>query len=175
MNKKFALYLFLIAFLVAGVILYAWLGGFKDPAITVVDAGPYYVAGKKFHSRLNDKALGNFFNEAEELGSKAYPDGTVAGIFYNEPVKPTDTISAFIGIAFSAKPDSLPENYSLDSLPARRVVEARIESHYLVVPVNIYAKIQEYAKQQNMKLQMTPALELYPGENKLVVQVPVAD
>lgn len=173
MNKKLLIWIGVIFFTaVLGSYAYQKLGGFNEPVYKVKQAPTFFMLGRPYHGILADQAFGQLFNEAEKLKSGRFKNGLVAGYFYNETEKGTDTIKAFVGLLFE---DSLApiKGYSVLRINQRKVVEATVNAHFLVAPANIYEKIKAFGKEQNLTVKGSPALEIYPKERQFVVQVPV--
>ncbi len=173
MNKKLLIWIgviFLAAIL--GSYGYQKLGGFNDPIFKVKEAPTFYLLGKPYHGILADQAFGQLFNDAEKLKSERFKNGLVAGYFYNETEKGTDTIKAFVGLLFE---DSIApiKGYSMLRINERKVVEATVNAHFLVAPANIYQKIKAFGEEQNLTVKASPALEIYPKERQFVIQIPV--
>src|SRR5687767_3758880 len=92
----------------AGFITYYKLGGFNKPKLSVYMAPDYIIAGRHYKGKMNDKAFGHTFTEVEEaIGNKSL-NGTLCGVFYNNPQNAKDSIDAFIGVIVPARTDKLP-------------------------------------------------------------------
>ncbi|MCR6639441.1 MAG: hypothetical protein NVV82_10785 [Sporocytophaga sp.] len=173
MNKKLLIWIGVI-FLAAvlGSYGYKTLGGFNEPVFKVKVAPTFYMLGRPYHGILADQAFGQLFNDAEKLKSGRFKNGVVAGYFYNETEKGTDTIKAFVGLLFE---DSIApiKGYSMLRINERKVVEATVNAHFLVAPANIYQKIKAFGEEQNITVKASPALEIYPKERQFVIQIPV--
>jgi|GEM_PF-529507 hypothetical protein len=173
MNKKLLVWIgALVVLVVLGGYAYHTLGGFNKPEFEVKEAPAFYMLGRPYQGILADKAFGDLFNEAEKLKAEKFPDGLVAGYFYNETKKGTDTIKAFVGLLFE-KPVAPIQDYSILKIDERKVVEVTVNAHFLVAPANIYDKLKEFGKEQNLSVEVSPALEIYPKERQFVIQVPV--
>jgi hypothetical protein len=154
-----------------GLIYYFKKGAFQEPELKVTEAPAYTIAGVPFKGKATSKEFGKLFNEADKVVEQKKLNGTVCGIFYNNPEEASDEIDAFVGIIISDTTQSLPENYSKRSLPARKVIEARIDNIY-GSPL-IYPKIEDYAEEHHIQSKQVPALEIYPATKEVIVQVPV--
>lgn len=173
MRKASKITLIVLALIfVVGIFFYHRLGGFNEPELTIAQAPEYTVAGKAYKGKMTGKEFGSHFEEAEKHLKNNVLAGTVAGVFYNNPEKSNDTIDAFVGIILSDTLRQLPEGYSKRKIPARKVVRAHIKSHLLVSPF-IYPDMEEYAEEQKSELLHVPALEIYPGEKEMIIEMPV--
>jgi effector-binding domain-containing protein len=158
--------------LVLGVFLYTYFGGFEDPVITVTNSKSFTIAGFSYEGQMNDKAFGNNFRKADSLVNNKIVTGKVAGYFYNQPKQGEDKIKAFVGVIVDDTTVTSISNLQKKTFPERKVVQAVIEAHYMIMPVNIYPKIQEFAKEKNLKIS-EESVEIYESDKKLVIQVPV--
>lgn len=161
----------LVIFLV-GLFFYHRLGGFKTPDITLVQTESYVIAGQPYKGKMTNHKFGKAFEEAEKHLEHKRLQGTLCGIFYNNPEKDTDSIDAFIGVILKDTTITLPEGYSLRSLDARRAIRAHIKAHVLVSPF-IYPDIQEQAENMKVRLKHVPAIEIYPSDEEMIIEVPV--
>jgi hypothetical protein len=161
----------LVIALGSGILYFQKRGAFQDPEIKVTTAPAYVIAGKNYKGKMTNKAFGELFNSAEKLVAEKKIKGTVAGIFYNNPENATDIIESFVGVIMNDTNEVLPEGYTKKYLPSRKVVEARVANLY-GSPL-IYPKVDDYAKEHNIKLLNIPALEVYPPTKEVYVQVPI--
>jgi hypothetical protein len=170
-NKKFVI--ILVSVLVAGLGLYAYLGGFNTPEIKVTTSKTQYIAGKYFAGPVEDEQLGMLFREAAETLEKRELEGVLANIYYNSPEKQTDSIKAFIGIMTVNDSVVLPAGYRLQRLEGgRKVVQASVNAHYLLSPKKLYPALFDYLKKENIKTKQT-YLEFFPDHHKAFVQTEI--
>jgi hypothetical protein len=156
----------------AGLFYYYKLGGFNPPDIKITNAPQYIIAGKPYKGKMTTKEFGMLFSDAEKLVEKKELEGVVCGVFYNNPEKENDTIDAFVGLVVKDSIEVLPSGYSYRFVKARKVVQAHIKSHLLVSP-SIYIDIQDFAKENNVELTHVPAVEIYPSNKELLIEVPL--
>ncbi len=171
MSRKF---LVAIAILVAfGVGIYAYLGGFSGPTVSVTTSEPLLLAGQAFEGTVKDDAFGNAFRKAAELRDSEEMGGVLGNVYYNNPESKSDSIKAFIGLVIQDSTINLPEGYELLRVPGgREVVRAEIEAHYMVAPGKLYEAIFDHAKDNKLQLQDF-YVEWFPTDREAVVEVPV--
>ena len=151
MNKKFPLIIGLL--LAIGFGIYAYLGGFNQVNITTTTSKPKFVAGKYFAGSMKDKTLGNYFQEAAKLLEDKEINGHFGNIYYNNPEESHDSIQAFIGIVVADSLVKLPTGYELRKWPGGQpVLQTTVNAHYFLAPNKLYAKLFDYAKENNVKL-----------------------
>jgi len=155
--------------LIGGIIAYTYLGGFEEPRITIKETPSFTIVGYPYLGKMNVKVFGATFDKADSLLHNKILKGYEAAYFYNQPKGPKEELKAFIGIL--AKDTSL---VSLEKrvFPSAKVVEAVINMHYLIIPINIYPKIQKFAEKNKLKLS-PESVEIYASNKKLIVQVPI--
>lgn len=170
MRRIFLTITFLILF--GTLVLVGYLGYFNTPDMKVTTAPEYFMAGKAFKGGIKDKSFGQLFQEADSLILKEGVKGKVAVILDRNPMKITDTMTAFVGVLLDDS-SSAPAGYDLRKVPSRKVLQADITGHFLLLPTNIYEKIIKHAEENVLEISTDGAIEIYEGEEKLIVQVPV--
>ncbi|MFL5730058.1 MAG: GyrI-like domain-containing protein [Cytophagaceae bacterium] len=174
MNKRYISLIFAVVIIGSALYLYGKMGGFSKTTMAVVSSSEYIVAGKPFKGFMKTQAFGKLFEEADtfiiqnNLKDKAW----VCGIFYNNPPKDKDTLIAFVGAIVKDTMGPLKPGYSYRRIPARKVIRASINAHYLFAP-SIYPDIEKYAEENKIQSLQVPAIEIYPREDEVVVEVPV--
>ena len=160
MSKKF---LAAMAVIVAiGIGIYAYLGGFSNPTVTVTTSEPLLIAGQPFTGAVKDEAFGKAFQRAAQLRDSKEIEGMLGNVYYNNPESERDTIKAFIGIVVQDSTIKLPQGYELLRVPGgRKVVHTEIE-----------ASLFDYAEENKLKLESF-YVEWFPSERKGIVEVPV--
>ena len=171
MSKKF---LAAMAVIVAiGIGIYAYLGGFSNPTVTVTTSEPLLIAGQPFTGAVKDEAFGKAFQRAAQLRDSKEIEGMLGNVYYNNPESERDTIKAFIGIVVQDSTIKLPQGYELLRVPGgRKVVHTEIEAHYMVGPGKLYTSLFDYAEENKLKLESF-YVEWFPSERKGIVEVPV--
>lgn len=158
--------------LIVGVIMYSYLGGFSEPVITIEETAPFSVYGYSYEGQLGNREFGKLFRVADSLVDNAVLKGVVAGVFYNQPSRQEDTVKTFVGV-LAADTVAATGIERRDYRPGR-VIQATIEAHYLVMPVNIYPKIMEFAKENNIELS-GQSFEIYERKDFLKIRMPVQE
>lgn len=171
MKKKIILIVLALIFII-GLYYYHKLGGFNEPEITLAEAPSYVIAGKPYQGKMTTKEFGKLFEEAETYLEKKTIRGTSAGVFYTNAEKETDSIKAFVGVILSDTLQAIPKGYEKRRIPARKIIRAHIKSHLLVAPF-IYPDIEEHAKLKKAELLHVPAIEMYPSDKEMIIEVPV--
>jgi DNA gyrase inhibitor GyrI len=171
MNRKFIVAM--SAFMLTGIGIYAYLGGFSSPTVTLTTSKPLVLAGQPFNGTVKDDAFGNAFRRAAQLLDSKELDGMLGNVYYNNPESKSDTIKAFIGIVLNDTTATLPNDYKLLRIPGgRKVVHSEVEAHYMVGPGKLYSALFEYADEQNIKLENF-YVEWFPTDRKGIVESPV--
>lgn len=157
------------AVLIAGIVIYAYLGGFNSPEISIIEVEPFKVYGYPFKGKLNEPLFGESFRKSDSLVDNKHVTGKVTGVFYNQPEQQDDTVSTFVGV--------LCDYTNVQGLEQRsfnpgKVVQATIKAKYMVMPINIYPKITEFAEKNDVKLS-EKSFEIYESEDFLKVWIPV--
>ncbi|MCB2380194.1 hypothetical protein LGH70_21545 [Hymenobacter sp. BT635] len=169
------LFLLIIVFTVGAAILYAYVGGFKSPVITITTTkAPIFLAGQAFYGSANDEKFGPLFRGVKDAKDQGKLRGELANIYYNDPEKARDTVRAFVGMVVAdTVSQQLPAGYRYRVFAAgQRVVQARSTASYLVAPGKLYPAIADAAKQQKLKLRHV-YLERFPeqGESEVLAVV----
>jgi effector-binding domain-containing protein len=162
---------FFIAVIVLLVLIYTYLGGFSKPQFEVVQIDSVVITGYDFKGLLTEKEFGNLFRKTDSLIEQKVLDGKAVGVFYNQPSTKDDTVQVFVGVLHGAKvPDGMTKkNYVLG-----KTLQATIKANYMLLPVNIYPKIIEYAQEQNLKIS-DMSYEIYESSDLLKIWVPIEE
>lgn len=153
------------------VILYAYFGGFSKPQFEVVQIDSVTIAGYEFKGLLTEKEFGNLFKKTDSLIEQKVLDGKVVGVFYNQPTTKDDTVQAFVGIIDETQ---MPEGLTKKTFVLGKTLQATIKAKYMFLPVNIYPRIIEYAKEQNLKIS-SMSYEVYESSDLLKIWVPIEE
>lgn len=157
-----------------GLFFYARYGGFNDPEIKTITVPEYKIIGKEYTGKMTAKEFGQLFEAAEKMLKEGKVKGDVAGVFYTNPQKESDTVQAFVGVLLKDSLQVLPEGYTIRTVAERKVIQAHIKAHVLVSPF-VYPDIEEFAKENNIVLTHVPAVEIYPSTEEMFIQVPVIE
>ena len=156
----------------SGGFVYYKMGGFNSPELSIIKSTPYTIVGKSYTGRMNEKAFGKLFEDAEGLIKTGKVKGQVCAWFENNAEAVKDTVKAFIGVSTDVIPSTVPEGFSVKQIPIRYVAQAHIKAHYMLTP-KVYPKLKDFAKEQGKPVNDAPALELYKTENDVIIQLPV--
>ncbi|MBC7919732.1 MAG: hypothetical protein H7Z75_01440 [Ferruginibacter sp.] len=163
----------------AGLVLavYAQLGGFKPVAVYLVRSpGPQRLAGASFEGNARDSRLDSLFQAVRQLHQRGQLRGTLGSIYYE--VSPErrrkGEVSAFVGVWLADSAASLPRGYRLRTVGASRLVQARIESHFLVSPLpeKVQVAMREYARQRKLQTENF-VMEKYLNDESITLETPV--
>jgi hypothetical protein len=154
------------------VYFYFTLGGFNEPELSVTDASQVFIMGKSYNGKLNDKKFAELFDEADAYIESNQLKSSSCAVYYNDAQKGNDVAEVFVGILVDSL-TVIPDGYKLVKLEGRKVVQARVMSHFTVAPINIYERIAEFSKAQNLNNLKVPTLEIYPSADEVIIQVPV--
>jgi hypothetical protein len=169
-KKLFSLVLLV---LVAGLGLYAYLGGFNTPLIKRTRSQTYFIAGRYYAGPVEAKELGELFRQAARNRENKKLTGALANIYYNNPEKQTDSIKAFIGVQVKDDQVDLPDGYQLRQVPGgRAVVQATVKAHYLLSPKKLYPALFNYLKNNQLKTRQE-YLEIFPASDQAMIQTEV--
>jgi hypothetical protein len=156
-----------------GVGIYAYLGGFSNPAVTVTTSEPLLIAGQPYEGTVKDESFGKAFQKAAQLRDSKEIDGMLGNVYYNNPESEQDSIKAFIGIIIQDSTIKLPQGYELLRVPGgRKVLRTEVDAHFMVGPGKLYSSLFGYAKENKLKLEDF-YVEWFPAERKGIVEVPV--
>lgn len=158
---------------VAGLVLlaaiYAYFGGFNKPQFEVVTLDSVTVTGFEFEGLLTDKEFGNLFKKTDSLIAEKVLNGKVVGVFYNQPEGKEDTVQAFVGVMGNTKTmgELKKKTFGLG-----KSLQATLKAKYMLLPVNIYPKITEYAQEQGLNISPL-SFEVYESDDLLKIWVPI--
>lgn len=167
---------FLLAFVLPLVLVYAWWGGFSPVSVRVETRGPYtyaYVEQTGDYAKLAER-LPEVRRGLERSGIEP---GAAFAVLYSYPDQvPRNERQARIG--YLVPPGShTPPHLEIDTLPARRVLVAEVQSAWLLGPSRAYQALHEVLRARGRDIRM-PAVELYEAsgslwrQGRLTVEVP---
>jgi predicted transcriptional regulator YdeE len=160
-----------IAVIVLLVLIYTYLGGFSKPQFEVVQIDSVVITGYDFKGLLTEKEFGNLFRKTDSLIDHKVLDGKAVGVFYNQPSTKDDTVQVFVGVLNATK---VPEGMTKKTFVLGKTLQASIKAHYMLLPVNIYPKIIEYAEEQKLKISPM-SFEVYESSDLLKIWVPIVE
>lgn len=177
MNKRI---LILAGLFVFGAILfglYAYLGGFKDVEIsTLQTAGQRILAGIPYEGSIRSSRLDSVFEQTRLLHQQGQLRGELGAMYFEVPEKmrKKGEIKAVIGVWESDSTQALPAGFSRRAIPSPRVVQARIEAHFLVssAPDEVQESMRAYARQKELTLENF-VMEKYLSDQSIILEIPV--
>ncbi|WP_242921465.1 GyrI-like domain-containing protein [Pontibacter liquoris] len=157
------------------LVVYTFIGGFAAPEVRLATSQTRYVAGQPFEGSIKDEALGKAFRRAGELVESKKLAGTPGSIYYNDPEHSGDSLKAFIGVLVTDTSITLPQGYTLRTVPGgRKVVRAEATANVAILPKKLYGAVFDYAKEHKLKLEEF-YVEWFPAQDRGVVEVPVKE
>ena len=179
MNKRLLLRVLVALVVLTGLVVavYAQLGGFEPVAIRLVNSpGPQLLAGAVFEGNARDSRLDSLFKAVRQLHQRGQLRGTLGSIYYEvSPGKRRKgEVSTFVGVWLADSAASLPRGYRLRTVGASRLVQARIESHFLVSPLpeEVQAAMRQYARQRKLQTENF-VMEKYLNDESITLETPV--
>ena len=177
MNKRT---LILIGLFVFGSIilgLYAYLGGFKDVEIgTQQTTGRRILAGVSYEGSIRGSRLDSVFERMRLLHQQGQLRGELGAMYFEVPEKmrKKGEIKAVIGVWESDSTQALPAGFSRRVISSPRVVQARIEAHFLVSPApdEVQERMRVYARQKKLTLENF-VMEKYLSDQSIILEIPV--
>ena len=148
-------FLVVILFTLAAAGTYAYLGGMREPTVTVeTTAAPLLLAGQPYHGLVASDKFGDLFRQAKAMqDGRQLPAATaLANLYFNDPETAHDSVRAFIGLAVADTTHPLPTGFWYRVVPAgQRIVAARLQGvSYLLAPNKLYPAAFETVKQQKL-------------------------
>lgn len=157
---------FLLAFVLPLVVVYAWWGGFNPVQIDVEMRGPYtyaYVEHSGDYARLADQ-LPRVRDALERAGIQP---GAAISVLYSHPdVVARSARQARVGYLV-APGTTVPASLQIDTLPARRVVTARVRAAMLLAPSRAYQALDGHLKDAGRSITM-PTVEIYEASGSVL-------
>lgn len=174
MKKRTFYIIGIVLFAFVVLLVYALLGGFREPEYSIAPRAAYSLAGYEYQGRYTEKRLEKIFYSARAL-NEAIPNSTLALVTFIEPEKARDTLHQFIGVVLPEQGASIADSVDRLSLPASQVARAYLNKHALVMPrpAEVKAWLKDYAEDQGYRLTGEPSVEKYLAESELIVELPV--
>ncbi|MES2732344.1 MAG: hypothetical protein V4714_11360 [Bacteroidota bacterium] len=177
MNKRILIF---IGLAIAGSIifaLYTFLGGFKEIIINKQTVSkPQTLAYIPYQGYVRHHRLDSLFDLIQQLHTQGKLKGTLGAIYYDvslEKRKKGDT-KALVGVWISDTLAVLPPGFRLHTIPARQVIQAKLQAHFLVSPSpdEVQDKMREYAKKQGLKVENF-IIEKYLSDDSIILEMPI--
>ena len=168
------LFLAIILFTLLAAGTYAYLGGTRDPRVTLeTTAAPVYLAGQPFNGAIQGESFARLFRQAKD--AQAHLKGDLANLYLNNPETAHDTVHAFIGLALADTSQSLPAGFRYRLVPAgQRVVAARLSGvSFLLSPNKLYPAALDAVKEQKLTQRGNFYLERFGSDETSEVWVGV--
>lgn len=156
---------FLLAFVLPLIAVYAWWGGFNRVEIGVEMRGPYSYA---FVEHIGDYAkLADQLPRVRELLERAgIQPGAAFSVLYSHPdVVARSERRARVGYLV-ASGAVVPAPLQIDTLPARRVLVARVRAAMLLAPSRAYQALHDHLRQEGKTIAM-PTVEIYEASGSV--------
>ena len=169
---------FFLAFLLfsaTGVGVYAYLGGFRAPAVALeTTSAPIFVVGQPYRGPAQSEFFAQLFRQASDAQAAGHYHGDLTNIFLNSPEKARDTVQAFVGIAVADTTAPALPGWRYRVVPAgQRVMAARLKgTSYLLAPGKLYPAAFEAIKAQKLT-QRDFFLERFSSDDRAEVWVGV--
>ncbi len=147
--KKTLIIIGIVAVLGFGV--FAYLGGFKDYSITVMEQKSLHLYGLTYRGTPQDEGLKNTFQKIEAaLTDQA--EATLHTIYYIEPAGKLDTMNVFVGL--DKVNDDVKVNWEEKVIQGEQFLMADLRYNKLVMPrpATIKEDMQDYAEEHRLTL-----------------------
>jgi hypothetical protein len=150
---------FLVAFVLPLLLVYAWWGGFSHVSIGEEVRGPYryaYLEHSGDYAKLPDTAM----QAHKELQRQKIAVGQPISVLYSNPdLVQREQRQARAG--FLIEPGvAVAEPLKTDTLPARRVLVAKVRAGQLIAPSRAYSALDRHLQAQGRGIAM-PTVEIY--------------
>lgn len=158
------------AIIVLSTIIYVWLGGFKDPQLSLRSDVSYQLSGTLYKGHFNHPRVKALFDVARGRVQSAGNTGAIA-IFYPGGEAPEqDTINHFIAFWPGKGPDDAHPDSETRTIAAAQAVVVTLTMHPLVMPdkEQVRSLAEELATQNKLTLG-TQSLELYYPDNQMEI------
>jgi hypothetical protein len=157
---------FLLAFVLPLLLIYAWWGGFNPVHIEETTRGPYtyaYLESEGDYSKLPDKAI-----DAREILTAAGIDvGKPITVLYSNP-ELVDVGKRRARTGFLVQPDvRVPLPLSVDRIPQRPVLLARVQAGIMLAPSRAYAALDRHFQSRDQGIRM-PTVEIYDAAGSVL-------
>lgn len=153
---------------------YYFLGGLNPIEIEVVQAEARIVVGQSYQGTYGDLALRKIFVEAKQRQQSGAVPGMLTVINRDATSGSEEEVNQFIGIALTAPIDSLPPDYTRDTLAAGTYLRARVSANPVAQPRphTINERLEAYAVEHQLTVSGLP-IELYRASDTLWVEMAV--
>lgn len=157
---------FLLAFVLPLIAVYGWWGGFNRVMIGVEMRGPYtyaYVEHTGDYAKLADQLP----RVREALARAGIEPGASFSVLYSHPDRVMRSERrARVGYLV-APGTSAPPTLQIDTLPARRVLVARVRAVMLLAPSRAYQALDDHLKREGKSITL-PSIEIYEASGSVL-------
>ena len=169
----------IIGFILLALLGYWYLGGFKEPAASLVEHKGYRLVGKYYSGESNSTEAQQTFRTVAQLHQSGEVEGVMAVVILHEATEEKDSVHQFVGILLPENNRNLPasaDSLQLLEIPNRQAVRVQLEASSLVWPSpdKIVEQGKNFAADNNLKLAPKLTIEKYVSPNLLEVELPVA-
>ncbi|AHM60738.1 hypothetical protein D770_12410 [Flammeovirgaceae bacterium 311] len=164
--------------LVVATLIYWQLGGFREAQAELVEVeGGYTLVGKHYLGTLQHPSLQEILDEVGQRWERGELPGVLTVAVIQEPVTDKDTVEQFIGVLLPAAESlkQLPQGYEIMQVEAQKAIRVSLDAHSSVWPTpdKLRQKAEDYARENNIKIQPRMLLEKYYGPGRLEVELPL--
>ena len=163
----------IIPLIVVSIIIYAFLGGFKEVEKSVEEDMVVQIAGTAYKGKISSDSLQMLFMQAKDLVESEPTATSIAIAYYGEANPKTGQVHNFIGIAVGDEMIyEMPKNWEIRIFRKSTSVKGCIEANVLAMPTpdDMLQELKMYAIDQNVAVDSL-FIEFYPGPNRLCVQL----
>ena len=153
---------------------YYWLGGFNSMTIEVVQQPARPVVGKHYQGRYGDLALSKIFVQARQLQEGGTLPGLLTVVNLDRTSASEQSVNQFIGITLAAPPETVPEGYQVDTLPAGAYLRGILPANSLVMPPPkaVNQQLLDYAREHQLSVSGL-SIEFYQASDTLWIEMAV--
>ena len=129
--------------------VYAYLGGFRELDLRVVECEEINLIGIDYKGTPQDESLGEAFRKVEEWNK----DVPVSTIYYKEPSGKRDTLHVFIGVEHTEFIGDV-SGWDQKKISCEQAVRAEIKMHRYVMPgpEKVKQKMGDFAEKLEIQL-----------------------
>lgn len=167
-----ALYV-IVALFIISLIVYAFLGGFKEVEKSVEEDVLVHIAGTEYKGKVGSDSLGMLFMQAKGLVESEATATAIAIVYYGEADTKTGAVHNFIGVAIGDEMIyEMPDGWEIKTFERSTAVKGCIEANVLAMPTpdDMLQELKMFAIDKSLAVD-SMFIELYPGPNQLCVQL----
>ncbi len=175
--RKIQIIIFIVIIILAiSGSIYVRLGGTKNVEIKEITTDTYWLAGKKYAGKRNNKAYTKLLNETADLVKNKQINGVFSVYHFINPDSEKDTLNTLVGIIVADTTQQMPDGYTLEKLNSQKAIQALIQSHWLVSPnpVEVNKQMKEYALKNRVVLK-EEILEKYNQDKEILTEIGIKE